>query len=69
VTIEFTRENGGRPRKVDAATLRMAMAAISDSKSIAAVVATLYAYVNSDGTLKQAGAKILEGGPHDNSLH
>lgn len=67
---------GGRPRKVDAATLRMAMAAMSDSKSIAAAVAkrlnittaTLYTYVNSDGTLKQAGAKILEGA-HDNNLY
>lgn len=58
---------GGRPRKVDAATLRMAMAAMSDPKSIAAEVAkklnittaTLYSYVNSDGSLKAAGAKLL----------
>lgn len=59
---------GGRPRKVDAATLKMASAAMSDPKSIASEVAkrlnittaTLYTYVNSDGTLKTAGAKILE---------
>jgi hypothetical protein len=51
-----------------AATLRMASAAMSDPKSIASEVAkrlnittaTLYTYVNSDGTLKTAGAKILE---------
>ena len=59
---------GGRPRKVDAATLRMAMAAMSDPKSIATEVAkklnittaTLYAYVNSDGSLKAAGAKLFK---------
>ncbi len=60
---------GGRPRKVDATTLRMAMTAMSDPKSIAKEVAkklnittaTLYAYVNNDGSLKAAGAKLLEG--------
>ncbi len=59
---------GGRPRKVDVATLKMASAAMSDSKSIAKEVAkklnittaTLYAYVNNDGSLKIAGAKLLE---------
>lgn len=58
----------GRPRKVDAATLRMAMAAMSDPKSIAKEVAkklnittaTLYAYVNSDDSLKELGAKLLK---------
>ncbi|MFA6915352.1 MAG: recombinase family protein [Parachlamydiales bacterium] len=58
---------GGRPRKVDSATLRMAMAAMSDPKSIAIEVAkklnittvTLYTYVNSDGSLKEAGNKLL----------
>ncbi len=48
---------GGRPRKVDAAMLKIAAAAMSDPKSIAAEVAkrlnittaTLYTYVNSDG--------------------
>jgi DNA invertase Pin-like site-specific DNA recombinase len=59
---------GGRPRKVDAATLKMAAAAMSDPKSIATEVAkrlnittaTLYTYVNSDGSLKAAGAKLLK---------
>lgn len=59
---------GGRPRKVDVATLKMAMAAMSDPKSIAKKVAkklnittaTLYAYVNSDGSLKPAGFKLLK---------
>lgn len=58
---------GGRPRKMDAAALRMAMAAMSDPKSVAFEVAkrlnittaTLYAYVNSDGSLKDPGHKIL----------
>lgn len=58
---------GGRPRKVDTATLRMAMAAMSDPKSIASEVAkklkittaTLYTYVNGDGSLKTAGANLL----------
>ena len=59
---------GGRPRKMDVATLKMAAAAMSDPKSIATEVAkklnittaTLYTYVNSDGSLKIAGAKLLE---------
>ncbi len=58
---------GGRPRKVDAATLKMAAAAMSDPKSIAKDVAkrlnittaTLYTYVNSNGSLKAAGNKLL----------
>ena len=59
--------NGGRPRKMDRATLQMAMAAMSDSKSVAADVAkrlniqtsTLYSYVNGDGTLKKLGSDLL----------
>lgn len=59
---------GGRPRKVDVATLKTAAAAMSDPKSIAAEVAkrlnittaTLYTYVNSDGSLKEAGSKLLK---------
>jgi len=59
---------GGRPRKMNGATLRMAMAAMADSSSIALDVAkqlristaTLYSYVNSDGSLKELGTKILE---------
>lgn len=58
---------GGRPRKMDAATLRMAMAAMADPKAIAFEIAkrlsittaTLYTYVNSDGSLKEAGKKLL----------
>lgn len=57
---------GGRPRKMDRATV-MAMAAMADPKANAADVArrlnmtttTLYAYVNGDGTLKQAGHDII----------
>ncbi|MBS0287099.1 MAG: recombinase family protein [Proteobacteria bacterium] len=58
---------GGRPRKMDKATLNMAMAAMADHKSIATDVAkrlgitttTLYMYVNGDGTPKEAGSKLL----------
>jgi DNA invertase Pin-like site-specific DNA recombinase len=58
---------GGRPRKMDRATLTMAMAAMSDPKASAAEVArrlgvtttTLYAYVNGDGSPKAAGAALL----------
>lgn len=58
---------GGRPRKMNATTLRMAMSAMADPKSIASEVAkrlnittaTLYSYVNSDGSLKEAGLKLL----------
>ena len=59
---------GGRPRKMDVHTLKMAMAAMSDQKSIAAEVAkrlnittiTLYMYVNGDGTPKEHGVKLLQ---------
>ena len=58
---------GGRPRKMDPSTLRMAMAAMSNPKAVASEVAkrlgitttTLYMYVNGDGTLKEMGTKIL----------
>lgn len=58
---------GGRPRKMDKATLIMAMAAMTDPKSVASEVAkrlgitttTLYMYVNGDGSPKEAGAKLL----------
>jgi len=60
---------GGRPRKMDRATLTMAMAAMSDPKANATKVAkrlgltttTLYAYVNGDGSPKAAGTAVLEG--------
>jgi DNA invertase Pin-like site-specific DNA recombinase len=62
---------GGRPRKMDPATLKMAMTAMADSKAVAADVAkrlgitttTLYMYVNGDGSLKQAGEKVLVSNP------
>ena len=58
---------GGRPRKMTTTTLKMAMAAMSDRQSVAADVAkrlgittsTLYAYVNGDGSLKEAGQALL----------
>lgn len=60
---------GGRPRKMDSAALKMAMTALADPKSVAVTVArrlditttTLYMYVNGDGSLKQAGEKLLNG--------
>jgi DNA invertase Pin-like site-specific DNA recombinase len=60
---------GGRPRKMDRATLTMAMATMSDPTSVAAEVAkrlgitttTLYAYVNGDGTPKASGSLLLGG--------
>lgn len=59
--------SGGRPRKMDKHTLKMAMTAMADTKSVASDVAqrlgitttTLYMYVNGDGTLKEAGTRIL----------
>jgi len=59
---------GGRPRKMDIATLKMAMGAMSDKESIANDVAkrlgittsTLYMYVNGDGSLKDPGIKLLQ---------
>ena len=60
---------GGRPRKMTIATLKMAMAAMADPKTKASGVAsrlgitttTLYAYVNGDGTVKEAGRRLLVG--------
>ena len=59
--------NGGRPRKMDEHTIKMAVAAMSDRNSVAHEVAkrlnitttTLYTYVNGDGSLKEAGSKLL----------
>ncbi len=59
---------GGRPRKMDVDTLRLAMGAMSHPKAVARKVAeklgitttTLYEYVNSDGSLKQQGKALLE---------
>ena len=62
---------GGRPRKMDRATLTMAMAAMADRNAVAAEVArrlgitttTLYAYVNGDGSPKAPGQALLDGPP------
>ncbi len=59
---------GGRPRKMTVTTLKMAMTAMSDPKSIAADVVknlgitttTLYSYVNGDGSLKALGQALLD---------
>lgn len=64
---------GGRPRKMDRATLTMAMAAMADPKAVAADVAkrlgmtttTLYTYVNGDGSLKAPGFSLLNEGVGD----
>jgi len=58
---------GGRPRKMTASTLRVASAAMADPNTIAFEIAkqlnittaTLYTYVNSDGSLKEPGKKLL----------
>lgn len=58
---------GGRPRKMDKTTLQMAMNAMSDRSSVAKDVAkklgittaTLYMYVNGDGSPKVAAQLIL----------
>jgi DNA invertase Pin-like site-specific DNA recombinase len=58
---------GGRPRKMSVATLRMAMAAMADPQAVSSDVArqlgvttaTLYTYVNGDGTLKPPGQLLL----------
>nr|WP_241391272.1 recombinase family protein [Serratia proteamaculans] len=64
---------GGRPRKMDRATLNMAMAAMADPKAVAADVAkrlgmtttTLYTYVNGDGSPKAPGSALLNDGAVD----
>lgn len=58
---------GGRPRKMDRATITMAMAAMSDPAAKASEVAkrlnitttTLYAYINGDGSPKAAAKAVL----------
>lgn len=59
---------GGRPRKMIIETLKMAMAAMADPKAKASEVAnrlgitttTLYTYVNGDGSVKEAGQRLLK---------
>jgi DNA invertase Pin-like site-specific DNA recombinase len=58
---------GGRPRKMDRATLRAAQALLANTDETAQAIAkrfgigtgTLYTYLNGDGTLKEAGAKVM----------
>lgn len=59
---------GGRPRKMDIHTLKIAMASMQDRSSVARDVAkrlgistaTLYEYVNGDGTLKASAIPLLQ---------
>ncbi len=59
---------GGRPRKMTATTLKMAMAAMADpgskpkevARRLDITTATLYAYVNGDGSLKEPGQRLLD---------
>ena len=59
---------GGRPRKMDVSTLKMAIAAMSDKKAVATQVAkklgitttTLYMYVSGNGTAKEPGIELLK---------
>ena len=59
---------GGRPRKMDKHTISMAMSAMSKKDAIASDIAkrlgiattTLYTYVNSDGSLKESGSRIMQ---------
>ena len=59
---------GGRPRKMTKETLAMAMAAMANPEVNASEVAqrlgitttTLYTYVNGDGSVKEAGQRLLD---------
>ena len=59
---------GGRPRKMDVATLRLAMHALADrntlvhdlAKRLGITTTTLYMYVNGDGSVKAPGQKLLD---------
>ena len=59
---------GGRPRKMDAAMLRMAMHAMADrntnvhdlAKRLGITTTTLYLYVNGNCTVKAPGQKLLD---------
>ena len=59
---------GGRPREMDRAMLRMAMSAMASRETNAQDLArrlgitttTLYMYVNGDGTVKASGQKLLD---------
>ena len=59
---------GGRPRKMDRITLRLAMDAMAQRETnvrelaqrLGITTSTLYAYVNGDGTVKAAGQQLLD---------
>ena len=59
---------GGRPRKMDAAMLRMAMRSMASrdtnaqdlARRLGITTTTLYMYVNGDGTVKEPGRKLLD---------
>jgi len=58
---------GGRPRKVDRATLKAAQTLLANTDETAQSIAkrfgigtvTLYTYLNGDGSLKEAGEKLM----------
>ena len=58
---------GGRPRKPDLPTLRMCMSAMQDrdtnasdlAKRLGISTATLYEYINGDGSPKEKASKLL----------
>ena len=58
---------GGRPRKMDRATLKAAQALLANTEETAQAIArrfgigtgTLYTYLNGDGTLKEEGTKVM----------
>lgn len=58
---------GGRPRKIDPSALKIAIAAMADKETNVSEIAKkfnvssncLYYYLNKDGTLKEAGKKLL----------
>jgi hypothetical protein len=60
---------GGRPRKMDQATLKLAMKALEDksitvqevAKKLNMTTTTLYMYLNGDGSLKEPGYKVMKG--------
>ena len=59
---------GGRPRKMTSTTLKMAMSAMADpqsnskevAKRLGITTATLYSYVNGDGSVKALGRRLLD---------
>lgn len=60
---------GGRPRKMDQATLKAVQALLANINETAQAIAkrfgmgtvTLYTYLNGNGSLKEAGAKLMAG--------